>query len=54
MEESCEESENETEVSDNSYSYFSESDIKIIDSVALDKLLENQNSLEPLHVNFRC
>ena len=52
MEESCDESGNEIEVSENSDSYFSESDIKIIDSVAFDKLLDNSNSLEHLHVDF--
>ena len=46
LEESCGESESKVEVPDKSDSYFSdESDIKTIDSVAPDEILDNLASL---------
>lgn len=53
MEESCDESESEIKVSENSGTYFSnESDIKTIDAVAAHELSYDSASLwEPLHVD---
>ena len=51
MQESCDDSESEIEISDNSDSYFSEeSDTEIIVSVAHDKLLGDSVSLG----TFKC
>lgn len=53
MEENSDKSEKERQVSNNCGSYcIDQSDTKIIDSVALNELLDNSASLEPLHVDF--
>ena len=55
MEESSGKSEKERQVSNNCGSYcIDQSDTKIIDSVALNELLDNSASLEPLHVDFNA
>ena len=55
IEESSGKSEKERQVSNNCGSYcIDQSDTKIIDSVALNELLDNSASLEPLHVDFNA
>ena len=53
--ESCNESESEMKISDNSDSYSSdESDKETIDRVAPNELLDNSANLEPLNVDFKA